>query len=163
MRSSIGLTTLFKVLFAFTLLFAAFLTLAIVYNKAFKLKNEVISILEKQEGLSNNSIQIINKYLANNNYRTTANCEIGEYGMKNLDNNTFERVTNTSSKYYYCISEHCSKSNCAVVTNNNIYYNFKLFFKFEIPFLGDLLTFPINGETKGIRLYDESQRLGGWI
>lgn len=163
LRTSIGLTTLFKSLFAFTLLFTAFLTLAIVYNKAFKLKNEVISILEKHEGLSTNSLKIINNYLANNNYRTTANCEVGEYGVKDLNNNIIEEVTtsNVATNYYYCMSQHCSMQNCAVSGNNNIYYNFKLFFKFELPFLGDLLTFPVNGETKGIRLYYESQRLGG--
>ena len=45
MREATGATTTMKMALAFTILFAAFLAIAITYNRAFKLKNEALSIL----------------------------------------------------------------------------------------------------------------------
>ena len=33
------------------------------------------------------------------------------------------------------------------------------YFKFNLPFIGDLLTFKITGETKGINYYSANQKL----
>ena len=62
MRAAIGTQTIFKAVLVFTLIFVAFITVAITYNKAYKLKNETITILEKYEGRDNNgqTIRIIN-------------------------------------------------------------------------------------------------------
>lgn len=160
MREATGTITTFKMGLAFTFLFAAFLAIAITYNKAFKVKNETLSILEKYEGVykDNNykSLSIINNYLKNIGYSTKGKCNSDEYGVKSLDNAEFE-TANSSNDYYYCISYHCSNNGCRIGNNNQIYYNLKFFTKFNLPFLGDIATFTITGETKPIKLYDNSQ------
>lgn len=156
MKSTVTTSEIFKYILLFTFLFAAFLALAITYNKVFKLKNETISIMEKYEGISYNSLTIINNYLKNNGYTTEGYCESDEYGVKDLNNPDYEEVNDTREKYFYCLSD-------KTVTNSNgskIYYNVKLFFKFNLPFVGDLFTFKITGESKGIKYYSEDQRLG---
>ena len=54
----------------FMLIFVAFLSLSLNYTKAFKIKNEIITTIEKYEGLTSSesktspgSIKIINNYL----------------------------------------------------------------------------------------------------
>ena len=49
MRETIGNTFIIKLVIVFTLLFSAFLALAISYNKVFRMKNEVLSIIEKYD------------------------------------------------------------------------------------------------------------------
>lgn len=158
MREASGATTTLKMGLAFTILFAAFLALAITYNKAFKIKNETLSILEKYEGISNKSIGIINNYLKNNGYNEKGICNDNEYGISSLDSEEYE-LAKSNSKYYYCLSNYCSNVSCKISSNNRIYYRVKLFFKFKLPFLGDLTTYTIEGETKPIKLYMESQKL----
>lgn len=155
MKSTVTTSESFKYILVFTFLFAAFLALAITYNRVFKQKNEIISIMEKYEGVSTTSLNIINKYLKTTGYSIKGQCEVNEYGIKDLDNNIYEKVTNTKEKYYYCLSDKVLKND----NSDKIYYDIKLFFKFNLPFVGDLFTFKITGETKGIKYYSTKQRL----
>jgi len=166
MKSSVTTSETFKYILIFTFLFSAFLALAITYNKVYRLKNETLLIIEKYEGISEKSLGIINNYLSNSGYNTTGNCEVDEYGIKDLNISEYERVTDTSERYYYCISYYCKDKNICKVgsidsfpNGNSIYYEIKLFYKFNLPFLGDLFRFKITGESKAIKLYSESQKL----
>ena len=66
MRQAIGSTWILQLVIVFILIFVAFLALSINYTKAYKIKNELLSIIEKYEGVNsgeNGSISIINNYL----------------------------------------------------------------------------------------------------
>lgn len=155
MKTTVTTTQTFKYILLFTFLFVAFLTLAITYNQVFKQKNEIISIIEKYEGIRSKSLKIINNYLLVSNYQTTGECQVGDYGIKDLNSIDYEIVNNSKDKYLYCLSD-------KVVKNENgdkIYYNIKLFYKFNLPFIGELFTFKITGETKAIKYYSDEQRL----
>ena len=158
MKEGISLTTLFKALVLFTILFAAFLSLAIIYNKAYKLKNEVLTIIEKYEGITSTSLGIINNYLYLNGYSAMGSCEVGEYGSTDLTNTNLELVNSSNKRYYYCLSQKCTTGRCVVENNNKIYFKFKIFFGFNLPYFEDLLTFNVSGEKK-IRFFDLDQRL----
>lgn len=158
MRQAVGTTTILKMVLAFTLLFSAFLAVAIVYNKAYKLKNEALSILEKYEG-SSEAYGLINNYLKNSGYNTMDYCKDDETGISSLDRDSITHASE-GNKSYYCISYECSNGNCRIGNNNKIYYNFRLFFKFNLPFFGDIFTFSVTGKTKGIKLYSELQTIG---
>lgn len=150
MRAAIGTQTIFKAILIFTLIFVAFITVAVNYNKAYKLKNETISIIEKYEGIDSKgqTIGIINNYLRNNGYSSKGKCDVDskEYGIADLNSNRFE---NTDKNYYYCISTEKK--------DNKVFYNIKMFSKFDVPFLGDIFTFRITGRTKGVKYYSTSQ------
>ncbi len=141
MREAIGTETIFKAIIVFTLIFAAFVAVAITYNKAYKMKNQAMFILEKYEGINDNSLRIINNYLKNNGYKTTGVCDAGDYGINNLEDITYT-TANGSDKFYYCLKP--------VNKTNKTYITIKVFFKFSLPFFNDLATFKITGETKGI-------------
>ena len=50
MRESIGSTWIIGLVMVFILIFSSYLALTISYQKTFKLKNEVLSFIEREEG-----------------------------------------------------------------------------------------------------------------
>lgn len=148
MREAIGGTWITQLIIVFMFVFVAFLALSMNYSKAFKVKNETLSFIEKYEGITNDSIELINNYLSYTGYRNKGKCEEGSYGISDFNTPSFKRITkNDNNKYYYCISK--VKSG---VSNfeNRAYYKVKLFFKFNLPVVGDIFTFTIDGQTKDV-------------
>lgn len=151
MRESIGATWILQLVIIFMLIFVAFLALSVNYTKAFRMKNEVVSIIEKYEGVSsesNGSIEIINNYLRYYNYQTMGSCEENYYGVDNL-NSTVINPVNKGSKYYYCIKKNDSSSSSYPERVN---YEITTFFQFNLPFVGDLFTFRVTGNTIDINI-----------
>lgn len=146
MRESIGSTWILQLIIVFMLIFVGFLALSINYTKAFKIKNEVVTIIEKYEGVSseeNGSIEIINNYLRYYNYQVMGACDEGFYGIADL-NNTAAVPAQQGQKYYYCIKRN-STGNATFPDRVN--YNVETFFQFNLPFIGDLFTFRVSGST----------------
>lgn len=145
MRETIGGTWITQLVIVMMFVFVAFLALSINYSKAFRVKNQVISIIEKNEGIDNETIKMINNYLRNNNQVQTGKCPSGYYGV-NLSSNTYE-LANNSKKYSYCFAKISSKT---LNFSKRAYYDIKLFLKFNLPVVGDIYTFKIDGETKDV-------------
>ncbi len=145
MRESIGGTWLLQLVIVFMLIFVGFLALTINYTKVFKLKNEMLTMIEKYEGVKDESLKIINNYLKANNYGTMHKCDpnINEYGMASLDNTELEKV-DSNKKYFYCIGKESTKS---PHLGNRSKYHVKLFLRFNLPIVGDLITFTISGSS----------------
>lgn len=148
MREAFGTTWSFQLIIIFILIFACFLSLVISYSRAYTLKNEMLTMIEKYEGISKDegtyegSARIINNYLIQNSYRTMGKCYVnGEnwVGALDLENISFEKAT-SGKNYYYCYKEEKGP-------NNTIYYNVRLFYKFNLPVVGDITTFKIEGQT----------------
>lgn len=151
MRQSIGATWILQLVIVFMLIFVAFLALTINYTKAFKIKNEVISMIEKYEGVSEGEkggIGLINNYLKYYNYHTKGTCEENMYGSTSLDSTNLI-PTSKGEKYYYCVKKILSKSSSHTTRTH---YELNTFFKFNLPFLGDLFTFRVNGVTNEIEI-----------
>lgn len=83
MRESIGGAWIFQLVIIFILLFTGFLCVAINYNKAFKVKNEVIDYVEREEGLTSGtdsggymggSLELIGAYLQQAGYSSKGYC-----------------------------------------------------------------------------------------
>ena len=138
MKEAIGSTWTFQLIIVFILIFACFLTLVMSYSRAYSIKNEALSITEKYEGISEESGAIINNFLKENGYKTTGNCPIDWWGASDLEGN-FQKVE-TGKKYYYCFHELDSQK-------KTIYYELRFFYKFNLPVLGDITTFKVDGTT----------------
>ena len=150
MRQAIGTTWIMILVFIFLLIFVAFLSMTINYTKAFKIKNELVSMIEKYEGIGSGdtkgAMQIIDNYLIYNNYTIKGTCSEGEYGITNLANHAYEEAKN-GNKYYYCVKKiNRAKSN----TPDRAKYQVRIFFKFTLPVLGELFTFSVEGTTVDI-------------
>jgi len=149
MRQAIGSTWVMQLVIIFMLIFVAFLALTINFTKAFKIKNELITIVEKHEGLSNGkdgSIELINNYLRYNGYGVLGHCEENEYGIPSLESANLE-ISESNKKYYYCV-----RRESASITGlpDRSRYHMRIFFHFSLPVIGDLFTFSSDGTTINI-------------
>ncbi len=147
MRQATGSTWTFGLVLTFILIFAAFLLLTLDYSSVFKVHAETINILEKYEGLTNTSKEIIDQYLLNNNYEIIRNCPDDYYAVVINENNVVE-----GGQGHYCIKK-------TELGNDKMYFDLIVFYNFKLPVFGDLLTFNITGETKEIKDYEHSNTL----
>lgn len=144
MRESIGGTWLLGFVVLFIVLFSAYLAVSINYTKAFKVKNQIINIIEENEGF------------------TTS---VGDVSSKTPDQ--LKSSSKTEDKIYYYLKDigyattkvdkgacpegdlfeggYCVKRVC---TTHGAYYKVTSFIKIELPLLWQSFLIPINGETK---------------
>lgn len=153
MRESFGSMWIIGLVLIFTLLFSSFLAVSISYSKSFKVKNEVISFIEKNEGLTDNAVKLINDYLRNSGYKQKGVCESEWVGIKEISSGhssmNVKEIADGKSKYYYCIK----KENISDGAHPfRAYYKVKLFYKFDLPVVGDMFNFQVDGQTSDIAI-----------
>lgn len=149
----------FQMIIFFMLIFACFLTLILSYNKAYIIKNRALTIIEKYEGVTKESIEIINGFMYEKGYNTTGKCAAGWYGAINLDGDA--EKSDGTKKYYYCFKEYNKKNNANNQNNQKglIYYQIQVFYKFNLPIIGNIAIYKISGETKSFIGADEERRI----
>lgn len=153
MRQTIGATWVLQLMIVFILLFVGFIVLTLNYSRTVKIKNEMIDMIEKYEGLNEQSIELVNNYLIYTNYNVEGVCvsddnETGVYGAYDLTSTELEPAR-TGERYYYCIKKYRG-------TNTSNYYQITIFYKFNLPVIGDTSSFTIKGSTSNFQSKDES-------
>ena len=155
MRQTIGGTWLLQLMIFFILLFVGFIILTLNYSKTVKMKNEVLTIIEKYEGLNEQSIGLINNFLVTSGYSVTGVCvnedTAGVYGALALQVGNdislgLERAQ-AGEKYYYCVKKYDG-------ANTSNYYQVTLFYRFNLPIIGDTSRFTIKGTTTNFQSSD---------
>lgn len=152
MKEVYGSTWTLQLMLGFILLFVTFLTLTISYSKVFRVKNDVLSIIEKYEGFNDTSIELVNNYIKNSGYTTTGVCiPNGESadnpikGISNLNDTSADEAV-PGERYSYCIEKE-TKSKYEGGSLTSINYEITMFYKFNLPILGNMITFTIKGKT----------------
>ena len=144
MREAFGGTFMIKLMLVFIIIYVAFMAIAINYAKTFRVKNQIINILEQyQYDIDKNSATdtsaegVIDRYLASVPYSV--------FDVGRADCEKFSK----DSKFTYlsrgvCITMHG--------TTDASYYTVTTYMYIErIPFLGAFnLSLPVRGETKTI-------------
>ena len=93
MRESIGGTWIFGIVVTFIVLFSSYLAISVNYSKAFHVKNEIVSIIEKYEGFNNASKNAIDTYVKGYGYGVRGSCSGNERG-----------VDESNGRFKYCVS-----------------------------------------------------------
>ena len=145
MREAIGGTWLFGLVITFVMFFASFLAVSINYSKAFNVKNNVVDLISKYEGNNCEARKKIGEYLSDAGYLVPGNCG-SDYTPYGLDGNK------ASGKGYYCVA----KEEISVNNIDKAYYRVIIFYKIDLPMIGDLTTFKIKGETESIHFAKDS-------
>ncbi len=176
MKQSISSVWLLGIIIVFILIFACYITITINYTASFKLKNEVLTIIQKHHGMTYNkgkqvnsivrsgnkvtgevgAFQTINLYLRGNHYTAEGSCPNDGmiwYGVYDLYKDNLGASANyekaaKGKKYYYCFSKYGTGSE--KIKYNTIYYKVRLFYKFEIPVLTEFLSVKVEGMTDEI-------------
>ena len=181
MKNAISNVWLMGLVVLFIFVFAGYLAITIGYSNAFKIKNEVLSIIERHNGMSQgqssslksvsgssnvtdvSAMETINLYLFGMSYRTKGTCPMSDgnnwYGATSLVDNARPLVNyesaRTGRRYYYCFAK--NKSNYGSKRQiNTYYYDVIVFYKLDLPVLGDIFTFRVAGSTNDIRGTNDS-------
>ena len=176
MREAISGTWLFQLVIVFILLFVGYLTLSLNYSKSFRVKNEVISIIEREEGMTSGvsteygAVGLIANYLKNSGYSTKGKCPTDEnteygtmsrytesswFGVDSLDATNIESNTSNllkpadkNTEYYYCVKKIWGYY---PKESQIAYYKVQLFFHFDLPVFGSIAKFRVTGQTIDIQ------------
>ena len=138
MRESIGGAWILGIVMTFIVLFASFLAISINYAKAFKVKNNVVDLIEKNEGMTDNAVSDIYGYLQSQGYILKGKCSAGYKG--------FDKNGDTTTDALYCVK----KNDVNDTAINKAYYSIEVFFRLDLPIFGELFTFKVSGETMSI-------------
>jgi len=139
MRDAVGGSILLNLVVIFTSIVILFFAGILTYSKAYKVKNKIIEIVERTDGdIDDNVLREINAELKNVGYKVIGeapdddkcSADSSRGGCTNLNTSTFN----------YCICEHG-------MTDAKV-FEVITYVQFEFPVIGDLLTFPVKGETK---------------
>ena len=156
MREAIGGTWLFGLVITFIVFFASFLAVSINYAKAFNVKNNVVDLISKYEGNNCNARKKIANYLKDTGYLVTGVCpKSGDYlydGFNYIGYDLEGNQVADGKKAYYCVSTD-SIEDTELATGDTLekkYYRVMVFFKIDLPLVGELTTFKIKGETESI-------------
>lgn len=91
MRDAIGGAMTLQIIVVFMIIINCYLAFSVNYTKAFRVKNEIRSIIEKNEGLTCSAVTQINDLMLKTNYGVKhgdRNCPEG-YTAADLDNGLF--------------------------------------------------------------------------
>ncbi len=146
MREAIGGTWLFGLVITFIVFFASFLAISVNYSKAFNVKNNIVDMISKYEGNNCNARKKIGNYLSDVGYLVTGDCgsiDGDKYDAYDLKGNKLA----SGKKGYYCIAKTDTGSDTDIKKS---YYRVIVFFRVDLPVIGNITTFKIKGETESI-------------
>lgn len=146
MRDALGGTMTIYIIIIFLLLINGYLAFSVNYTKAFRVKNEIISLIEQHEGYTEKAKEEIRAYLNKTHY-TVPDAYITQ--VKNSDQG------------FVCETGYCVKVTAVGGENSSTnelyrgsYYSVVTFVNIDIPVLNKMLPFfsifQVKGETKTI-------------
>lgn len=143
MREAIGGTWIFGIVIVFIVLFSSYLAISVNYSKAFKVKNTIVSMIEKYEGHGDAVQTAIIKYNKEVGYGVSSNCNGKGQGYDNVP-------STAGFKSRYCVE--CTDADTSEGRNRlaKSYYTVTVFFKLDLPIVGNIFVFPVTGETKPV-------------
>lgn len=190
MKNGIVNIWLLGMIVVFIALFSAYIIININYSKSFKIKNEILTIIEKHKGVTSvptsvvgqskftsdsittnvNTLQTINLYLLGSNYDAKGYCPNNEagmegqwYGVSELGNaqNPASNIDIAQPNTKYYYCIAKYNANLKGGKYKAVYYRVRLFYKFEVPVLQDFLSVKVDGLTDEI--YDPQDEAEGKI
>lgn len=147
MRDAIGGVFTIQIILVFMIIINAYLAFSVNYTKAFRIKNNIVAILEQQEGFTTNGTSSaagqIEKIMTDTGY----NVDKGVIDRCGSKNDGYVAVYNNAGGY-------CLKLNMTSDGTGG-YYSVKTYISIDIPILNNIFpifsdVFAIKGETKTI-------------
>ena len=178
MKAGISNIWLLGMIATFIFLFSCYVIISVNYTKSFKMKNEVLTIIEKGKGMTGlgtvtagssctskfgfgtvtckvPTFQTINIYLRGNAYTAMGTCPKDEDDP--AFNDYWYGVTSLEGNTYEEAQEGTgSPSTTGVNELRSNYYKVRLFYKMELPVLSEWLAVRVDGETDEINDDQES-------
>ena len=144
MRESIGHALLLFLIVTFIGVIGLVFAESINYSKAYKLKNRIVNIIEEHGGYTTSAQEEINEILSDVGYqvnRGNPKCQ-RRSGAIDVYPTAFRK-----GGFNYCVVKYDD-------SKGREYYGVTTFMKFDFPFVGGFMEFPVYGETKTFGILD---------
>lgn len=145
MKEAYGGYFLFVIVIFFLVVFSAYIALSINYSRAYKVKDEIIGIIERKNGLNTldggdtGALEEIQEYMAEVGYRTVGECDEGYVGY----NLTSRGITD---KPTFCVQTvDVTRGDNGIPAS---YYKIQVFFRLDMPIFSSIFNIKIEGSTK---------------
>lgn len=167
MREAMGGTWLFGIVITFIALFAGFLAYSVSYTKAFNMKNEILNVIERNEGYTYYDGDVTNvgdEELKNDeSVEAQVFYKIKKAGYNYtsasaIDCRSVGHVDSTPKTGGYCVTKYCKEG----AEDTYVYYKVTTFIAVKLPVVNITLKVPITGETKTL-YYDYGYTCEGKI
>ena len=140
MRDAFGGVWTIQIILVFMIIINSYLAFSVNYTKAFRIKNNIVSIIETEEGFTEEAKARAETVMQNTGYN------VSSAYLRSCSKDGYVAVLNKAGGY-------CIKLNR--VSEISGYYSVKTFINIDIPILGKLFeafpdTFAIKEETKTI-------------
>ena len=164
MRDAIAGAWLYSLVLIFIVVLVSFISITINYNKTYKLKTEVVNIIEEYQGVNPDSVKRIYGFLESKTYNLRRYCKdvFREDGMqylgitKGVVSPVFTRNKSnpageaTAKPEEVCVSRSYYISPYEGNSYADYYYDVYLAFSFSLPVIGDIFKFTVGGSTNSI-------------
>lgn len=157
MKEAIGGVSIFQIVILFILLFTAIMCLTINNANAFQVKDEIVNVIELNNGKITSSngkltTEIIDVIEATS-YRTRGNCPNDYVGFDRNGNKVNDgknaaiciRCVNTTDDIKNVLGNKFKKQGSKV---NSAYYQVLVFYQLDLPVIRQIYDFTSKGETK---------------
>lgn len=136
MRDAYGGTFMIEIMMVFVVLFVSFTAVIVNVAKTFRIKNEIINIIEQDGGFNNGSKAQtdIEAYFKTTSYQLI-------YNRTDLESSCTSQDGGVWSSPGYCVVPLPS-------SKDTRYYKVTTYVSISLPFFGLEFTIPISGETK---------------
>jgi hypothetical protein len=151
MKEAVGGLGITQIVIFFLILFSGYLCLSINLNKAYKVKDQIVSIIEKNNGLDANALAQIQSYMTTVGYRSTGTCSTDDG-----DGYSASGTSTTNDKALFCAKK--SKNDSDLTTSKPgdtskqlplaYFYKIKVFFSIDVPIIGNGFGFNLYGTTR---------------
>lgn len=161
MKESIGGLSLFIIVIALIVLFTGIMSFTVNRSNSFAIKDELISIIENNGGFdmratydfdSNTGDETLGKMIetiGTHKFRETGPCPSMDYPTEVA---CFDRVGNTVSEggeaSVIIIKHRGAQSDDKIGTTEPYYYEVRVYYRFDLPVLNNVLVFHVDGQTK---------------
>lgn len=169
MKEAIGGSWLFVLVIAFVSLFAGFISLSVNYSKCYKVKDEILSTIQRKHGVNKSTLEEINDYLLNIGYRNTGVCPDNDGCWNAFSINSTNGPAGYGSRTNYCIKKvarnDVTKTSTNVTTNTALghpeasYYSVMVFFAIDMPIIRNTFALRLMGDTSIIYLTNDFENM----
>jgi len=160
MKESIGMVSITAIVIVFILFFTGYMCISLNQAKAYNVKNEIISIIQKNNGLNDTAKSEISTYMAEVGYRSSGTCDEG-YSLMQLDGTVTDSGTTKNNTAAICIKKYYINGTNSKGLDDNLndpenqipsyaYYNVQVFFAFDMPIINSVFPFSLKGSTRSI-------------
>lgn len=143
MREAIANVGVFNIMIIFIIVLLALFTGSLSYSKAFKVKDMIISEIQRDQDYNEDTQTRIENSLKDIGYRVS---DSNSHECKYSDNESAEVLKpSNETKYDYCVYKinECGDGSARCGT----YYRVTAYMYFDVPIVGDMIRIPVNGET----------------